>query len=69
MGLVFGVHFIPEGLAFGIKNTGNVVSLEFRPSSAHHIDHAIDCPSGLPSPISEVWHGMEGAVEVARAVY
>jgi hypothetical protein len=69
MGLVLRVHFIPESLAFGVKNTGNMVSLEFRPSSAHHIDHAIYGPSGLPSPISEVWHGMEGAIEVARTVY
>ena len=69
MGLVLGIHFIPESLAFGVKNTGNVVGLEFRPSSAHHIDHAIDGPSGLSGPISEVWHGMEGAIEVARTVY
>ena len=69
MGLVLGVHFIPESLAFGVKNTGNMVSLELRTSAAHHIDHAIDGPSGLPSPISEVWHGVKGAVEVARAIY
>ena len=69
MGLIFGVHFVAKSLTFGIKNTGNMVGLELGPSPTHHIDHAIDSPSGLSSPISEVWHSMEGAIEVARTVY
>ena len=46
-----------------------MVGLKLRPSPAHHIHHAINSPSGLSSPISEVWHGVEGAIEVARTVY
>ena len=45
------------------------LGFELRAGPAHHINHAIDGPSGLSSPISEVWHGMKGAIEVARAVY
>ena len=69
MGLVLRVHFIAKGFALGIKNTGNMVGFELRAGPAHHINHAVDSPSRLSSPISEVWHGVEGTIEVARAVY
>ena len=69
MGLVFGVHFISKSLALSIKNTGYMVCFELRSSPAHHIHHAIYGTSRLSSPISEVWHGMEGTIEVARAIY
>ena len=67
--LVFGVHFIPEGLAFGIKNAGQVVCLDLGPSPPHHINHAVNRSGGLSSRISEVWHAMKGPIQVAGAVY
>jgi hypothetical protein len=57
------------GLALGIKNAGDMVRLELGTGTAHHIDHAINGARGLTSPIPEVWHSMEGAIQVARAVY
>ena len=66
---VLGIHLIPESHTHSNKDAGNMVSLELGPSPSHHVDHAIYSPSGVTSPISEVWHGVEGAVEVARAVY
>ena len=69
MRLVLGIHFISESLPFSIENTGNMVSLEFRASSAHHIHHSIDSPCWITCPISEVWHGVKGTIEVARTVY
>jgi glycerol dehydrogenase-like iron-containing ADH family enzyme len=69
MGLVLRVHLISKSFALGIKNTGDMVSFQLRSGSTHHIHHAIDSPSRLSSPISEVWHGMKGAIKVAGAVY
>ena len=69
MSLVLGVHLVTESFTLSVKDAGDMVSLELRSSPAHHIDHAIYGASRLPSPISEVWHGVKGTIEVARAVY
>ena len=64
MCFVLGVHFVSKSLALGIKNAGNMVSLNLRAGPTHHIDHPINGASRVSSPISEVWHRVEGAVEV-----
>jgi hypothetical protein len=64
MRFVLWVHFISESLALGIKNAGNVVGLNLRARPTHHVDHSINGASRVSSPISEVWHGMKGAIKV-----
>ena len=67
--LVFGVELIPKGLAFGIKNAGQMVCLDLGTGPPHHIDHAINRSGRLSGRISEVWHAMKGPIQVTGAVY
>ena len=73
LGFVFGIDLVAEGRAAGVEHADGVVGGDVLAQRLHHIDHAANRAGGRTARVTgngaQVGHGMEGAVEVAGAVY
>ena len=71
LGLILGVPVIAEGLALGIKDTSLVSYVPCRVvtvEAAQHVQHAIDGPCRLALRVTQVGHGMKGAIKIRGTV-
>ena len=67
VGLVLGVHFVPEGRAGGVHHDGGEVRV-FLQRGAQHVDDAEQGAGGRAVGRGQRRQGVEGAVEVGRSV-
>ncbi len=72
VGLVFGVQVVAKRLARRVEDAGRVVRANLAAQRRHHVDHSADGAGGRALRVAghgpQVGHGMEGAVEIARAI-
>ena len=70
--LVFGVNFVAESGALGIKHTHRIFSGNVFAQTLHHVDHAANSARGGTGGVAwhrtQIGHGMKGAVQIARAI-
>ena len=66
--LVFGVERIAKGLALGIEHAGNISRVIVRAQTTQHIDDAVHGARRGTFGVTQVGHGVEGAVEITRTI-
>jgi hypothetical protein len=72
VGLVLGIQVVAEGLARCVEHARRIVGAHVPAQLLHHVDHPADRAGGGAGWVArdgpQVGHGVEGAVQIARAV-